>query len=302
MIKMSNGSIYQQKNGRSMKMKKQFKEEIMRTMTISCLLLALPSLLMAQTLVATYPGSIPGTLTFYNGQFAYMEDVWVPGEGHPMYSASYIKDFNDVTLFTWTPPTGRYYYLEVPADAYPIYAESGYYYRTVPTTGYTSGYDVNFHLADENGVEYFLLEHAELSRIFYNYDTQTYYYGLFIIDITGSIISTEIYQGGSFTTGVESEPILMKSLLTLEGNYPNPFNAGTTIKYTLQEPAVVDIVIHDLNGRVIDSESTGLMQSGTHTFFWNGKNRSGINVSSGVYFVSVLSNDISLTKKLMLIK
>ena len=301
MIKMSNGSIYQQKNGRSKKMKKQLKEEIMRTMTFSCLLLALPCLLMAQTLVATYPGALPGSLTFYNGQFAYKEDVEVPGED-PVFSALHIRDVNDVILFTWTPPTGRYYYMEVPAEAFPFYAGSGYYYRTIPTTGFTSGYDANFHLADENGVEYFLLEHAVLSRFFFNYNTQTYYFGLFISDNAGSIISTEIYQGGSFSTGVKSEPILVKSLFTLEGNYPNPFNAGTTIKYTLHEPAAVDIVIHDLNGRVIDSESTGLLQSGTHTFFWDGKNRSGINVSSGVYFVSVLSNDISLTKKLMLIK
>ena len=301
MHKVSNGSIYLRKNRRSLKMKKQFKEEIMRTMTISCLLLALPCLLMAQTLVATYPGSLPGSLTFYNGQIAYKEDVEVPGE-YPVFSALHIRDFNDVTLFTWTPPAGRYYYLEVPADAYPIYAGSGYYYRTIPTSGFTSGYDANFHLADENGVEYFLLEHADLSRIFLNYDTQTYYFGLFIFDNAGGVIATEIYQGGSFPTGVKSEPIIVKSLFTLEGNYPNPFNAGTTIKYTLHEPAAVDIVIHDLNGRVIDSESAGLLPSGTHTFFWDGKNRSGINVSSGVYFVSVLSNDISLTKKLMLIK
>ena len=255
---------------------------------------------MAQTLVATYPGSLPGDLTFYNGQFAYKEEVMVD---EPLtFSALHIRDFSDAILFTWTPPAGRYYYVGVPADAYPIYAGSGYYYSTILTSGFTTMYDVNFHLADENGVEYFVLEHAVLSGFFLDYATQTYYFGLGIYDNAGSIISTEIYQGGSFTTGVESEPILMKSLLTLEGNYPNPFNAGTTIKYTLQEPAAVDIVIHDLNGRVIDSESAGLLPSGTHTFFWDGKNRSGINVSSGVYFVSVLSNDISLTKKLMLIK
>ncbi|HPC35453.1 MAG TPA: FlgD immunoglobulin-like domain containing protein [Candidatus Marinimicrobia bacterium] len=69
----------------------------------------------------------------------------------------------------------------------------------------------------------------------------------------------------------------------LMGNYPNPFNASTCIKYTLPENAQVEIAIYNIQGQLVRTLSRGEEPSGTHIVVWDGKDNIGKNVSSGVY-------------------
>jgi hypothetical protein len=84
--------------------------------------------------------------------------------------------------------------------------------------------------------------------------------------------------------------------------YPNPFNPVTNISFTLPSKGVVETIIYDITGRIIDSESRHYENSGTYQHKWNGTDKNGKQMSSGIYFISISQNNKSLTQKLTLIK
>ena len=92
---------------------------------------------------------------------------------------------------------------------------------------------------------------------------------------------------------------------TLLQNYPNPFNPVTTISYTLpQNTKNAEIEIYNLKGQRVRTfpinRSSG---SAIHQVIWNGKDESGKNVSSGIYFYRLsVDNKIIDAKKCMLMK
>jgi hypothetical protein len=84
----------------------------------------------------------------------------------------------------------------------------------------------------------------------------------------------------------------------LRQNFPNPFNPSTTISFYLVQGGNTSIKIYNLNGQLIKNLVSGEQGIGEHTVIWDGKNESGQNVSSGVYFY-VLSTDFGKTTQRM---
>lgn len=93
-------------------------------------------------------------------------------------------------------------------------------------------------------------------------------------------------------------------------NYPNPFNPTTIIKYDLPKPSTVKLEIFNILGeRIITLVNSELIMAGYRQVVWNGRNESGNQVSSGIYFyrveikpVSDPGNSIRFIKKMILIK
>jgi len=88
----------------------------------------------------------------------------------------------------------------------------------------------------------------------------------------------------------------------LEPNHPNPFNASTQLAYALPQAAHTRLVIHDVLGRLVATLVDGPQPAGRHTFTWDGRDRAGRAVGSGVYLVSLASGGQSEVRKLLLIK
>lgn len=91
---------------------------------------------------------------------------------------------------------------------------------------------------------------------------------------------------------------------SLNQNYPNPFNPTTTIEYTI--PTVgqdgiltshVTIIVYDALGRELQKLVNEQKQPGRYTVQFEGS-----NLTSGVYFVKMQSNDFTATKKIVLAK
>jgi tetratricopeptide (TPR) repeat protein len=93
----------------------------------------------------------------------------------------------------------------------------------------------------------------------------------------------------------------------LFGNYPNPFNPGTTISYTLPYQSEVEIIVYDIMGREIRTFNT-VQAAGTQNTYWDGLNANGESISSGIYFYrlkfkSLETGDLFETvSKMMLLK
>ena len=91
--------------------------------------------------------------------------------------------------------------------------------------------------------------------------------------------------------------------------YPNPFNPTTSIRYSIPnvtlsevEGSRVQLSIYDILGNEIATLVNEEKPAGTYEVIWNGKNNSGNNVSSGIYFVRIQANQQFKNLKLMLLK
>ncbi len=96
--------------------------------------------------------------------------------------------------------------------------------------------------------------------------------------------------------GVEDEQIAPLQY-SLKQNYPNPFNPSTQIKYSLKNDGFVTIKIYNLLGKEIATLINGYETSGEHTINFNAQ-----NLTSGIYFYSINSNEFNATKKMILLK
>jgi hypothetical protein len=90
--------------------------------------------------------------------------------------------------------------------------------------------------------------------------------------------------------------------LSLEPNAPNPFNPTTTIRFTLPAQSHVNLSVFDVRGRHIATLVDGVMPAGPSSAVWNGRNRSGAPVSSGVYFCRLTAGPNVRTRKMVLLK
>ena len=98
------------------------------------------------------------------------------------------------------------------------------------------------------------------------------------------------------TTGIRDNPVLPRKIV-LNQNFPNPFNASTTIRYELPERAHVRIDICDLIGRKVTTLTDGLQPAGFHQVLWRAE-----DLSSGIYFYKIQAGDFVAAKKLLLVK
>jgi len=94
---------------------------------------------------------------------------------------------------------------------------------------------------------------------------------------------------------------IVKSFKLMQ-NYPNPFNPSTTIHYEIPKAGEIEISIFNMNGRLIKNIVNQNQQAGTHKVVWNGINKTGNKVSSGLYIYTVRFEDTISSKKMILLK
>jgi hypothetical protein len=104
------------------------------------------------------------------------------------------------------------------------------------------------------------------------------------------------------TSAVEQMPGMPASF-SLEQNFPNPFNPGTSIQFSIANSEKVDLAIYDIRGRLvrtlIDHE---LYSPGYYTVSWDGTDNHGQRVASGVYFTKMQAGKYVATRKMSMVK
>jgi hypothetical protein len=91
-------------------------------------------------------------------------------------------------------------------------------------------------------------------------------------------------------------------LLALEGNYPNPFNPQTVIRFAVPSPQQVDLGVFDLHGRRVVTLVSGMLPAGQHAVTWTGRDGQGRLVGSGLYVYRLAAAGRILTNKMLLLK
>lgn len=80
-------------------------------------------------------------------------------------------------------------------------------------------------------------------------------------------------------------------------NYPNPFNPSTTIIFNLPQTSHVKLMIYDVIGKQITKLVDEIKTGGSYSIDFNAS-----NLSSGVYYYQIQTDDFVSTKKLILLK
>ena len=130
---------------------------------------------------------------------------------------------------------------------------------------------------------------SELS-LYHNFDTIE---NPLIITLSGTAL---------LSVGVDESPESI-SRVQLHGNYPNPFNPSTSISFELGNSSEISLEVYNAKGQMIKKLFTGLKEAGTHQAEWDGRDKNGANVSSGIYFYQLkVSGEKRETKKCILLK
>lgn len=85
----------------------------------------------------------------------------------------------------------------------------------------------------------------------------------------------------------------------LLGNYPNPFNNRTVIRFELPEAAEISLTLHDTQGRRISRVDSGQYPAGTHQLTLD---TTRLGLTSGVYLLRLTTGQTTDTLQITLLK
>jgi hypothetical protein len=120
---------------------------------------------------------------------------------------------------------------------------------------------------------------------------------------TGQQASTallEIRSAGTVSARSVNHPITVSSNSNIHNyslgqNFPNPFNRGTNIPFTLSKAEKVSLVLFDINGRVVKVLVNASRDKGAHTINFNAG-----SFASGIYYYRIQAGDFTDVKKLII--
>ena len=95
---------------------------------------------------------------------------------------------------------------------------------------------------------------------------------------------------------------ILPQRVSLEQNYPNPFNPITEIQFNISMQSHAVLKVYNIMGQEIVTLIDQNMNPGKHMVTWYGKDEFGRDLSSGMYLYELEVGDISIRKKLILLK
>ncbi len=100
-----------------------------------------------------------------------------------------------------------------------------------------------------------------------------------------------------FTTEIRSVNNEVTDNFNLYQNYPNPFNPTTKIKFDIPKQSDIKIIIFDAVGREVKNISQNNLNAGSYEYEFNGE-----NLSSGIYYFKLQTQEFSKTMKMIMVK
>ena len=97
---------------------------------------------------------------------------------------------------------------------------------------------------------------------------------------------------------VDGRPVSM----SLEQNFPNPFNPSTTISFDIHDAGKTSLRIIDVNGKTVATLAQGYIQPGSYKLSWNGKDTDGQIVAAGAYVAVLTRGNEQISRSMLMLK
>ena len=82
--------------------------------------------------------------------------------------------------------------------------------------------------------------------------------------------------------------------------FPNPAENAVFLNYELTEKSNVEIEVFNYSGQYLNTLFNGVQNIGNQQIKWDLKNKNGLSVSSGIYFISVKAEGYRITRKVVI--
>ncbi len=89
---------------------------------------------------------------------------------------------------------------------------------------------------------------------------------------------------------------------SMSQNYPNPFNPTTTIEFRIHETTRAKVTVYNLLGQRVRDLVDQDLAAGTYSTEWDGRDLTGQQVPSGVYFYKLQAGSYVESRKMTLLK
>ncbi len=103
------------------------------------------------------------------------------------------------------------------------------------------------------------------------------------------------------STGVEDEG-MTGSFIRIQSVAPNPFSTITTVLFQSPGLSTVTLQVYDIAGRLVRTQPLGNSPAGQHSITWDGRDASGAELASGVYFIRLVSAELQASGKVLLVR
>ena len=100
----------------------------------------------------------------------------------------------------------------------------------------------------------------------------------------------------------KTQIIALPKEFALHQNFPNPFNPNTSLRYELPIATDVVLVVYDLLGREVIRLVDEHNEAGYHQVIWQGQDKFGRGLASGVYIYRLATPNYSHSRKMLLLK
>lgn len=88
------------------------------------------------------------------------------------------------------------------------------------------------------------------------------------------------------------------AVLSFNSPYPNPITKNASIGFSVPFSGTAEITVYDVSGRMVETILDGTIESGSHIVQW----APGNEISSGVYFIRLITDEGTLSRQAMLIR
>jgi hypothetical protein len=118
------------------------------------------------------------------------------------------------------------------------------------------------------------------------------------------LVSQELVDSRSrnVTLKYDSRSVTLPADFQLGQNYPNPFNPETLIDFALPRSAEVSLVVYNVLGAKVRLLIAEQLPAGLHQVRFDGRDDSGTELASGVYFYRLRAGTFENTRKMVLVK
>jgi len=120
-------------------------------------------------------------------------------------------------------------------------------------------------------------------------------------EVLGFCNIEELSSSGLFIVmygeNLEIDESIIPTDFNLYRSYPNPFNPTTTLEFDVANSGIVNFMVYNINGQIVESISPKLYTPGNYQIKWEAR-----DVPSGIYLIQMRTESSTHLQKVMLLK